>query len=171
MAAFWLGETGQIWDFWTLSGECIGEMACNLACWWCILTTFRTDEILVRATDLVQFWLNDMRQLLCCQWLEGMTTIMACCLRPESNFFFFFFFQINRGKLMYVGEWRHIFEFCLVFTLNDVYSSAYSSYCFLDTLMVHLVEILSHGKQKLISHTQSMPWLLMTWQCKEPRHH
>ena len=42
LALFWLRETGQIWGFRAFPGECMEEMASNLACW-CILTTFRTD--------------------------------------------------------------------------------------------------------------------------------
>ena len=41
-----LNETGQISGFWAFSVECMGGMAWNLICW-CILTTFRTDYILV----------------------------------------------------------------------------------------------------------------------------
>ena len=43
LVLFWLSETGQIWVF---SGKPIEEMAWNFACW-CILTTFRTDKIMV----------------------------------------------------------------------------------------------------------------------------
>ena len=47
LALFWLSETGQIWGFRAFPGERMEEMAWNCACW-CILTTFRTDEIMVK---------------------------------------------------------------------------------------------------------------------------
>ena len=46
LVLFWLSETGQIWSFQAFSGKPIEEMAWNFACW-CILTTFRTDKIMV----------------------------------------------------------------------------------------------------------------------------
>ena len=46
LALFWLSETGQIWSFQAFSEKPIEEMAWNFACW-CILTTFRTDKIMV----------------------------------------------------------------------------------------------------------------------------
>ena len=46
LALFWLSETGQIWGFQAFSGKPIEEMAWNFACW-CILTTFRTNMIMV----------------------------------------------------------------------------------------------------------------------------
>ena len=42
LALFWLSETGQIWGFRAFPGECMEEMAWNVARW-CILATFRTD--------------------------------------------------------------------------------------------------------------------------------
>ena len=47
LALFWLSETGQIWGFRALLGERMEELAWNCACW-CILTTFRTDQFMVR---------------------------------------------------------------------------------------------------------------------------
>ena len=47
LALFWLSETGQIWGFRAFPGERLEEMAWNFA-WWCILTTFRTDQFMVR---------------------------------------------------------------------------------------------------------------------------
>ena len=46
LVLFWLSETGQIWGFRAFSGKPIKEIAWNFVCW-CILTTFRTDEIMV----------------------------------------------------------------------------------------------------------------------------
>ena len=43
---FWLSEMGQICGFQAFSGKPIEKMAWNFACW-CILTTFRTVEIMV----------------------------------------------------------------------------------------------------------------------------
>ena len=41
---------------------------------------------------------------------------------------------------------------------------------FLDTEMVHVLEILPHGRQGSIYPAQSIPWLRMTWRHKEPGH-
>ena len=46
LVLFWLSETGQIWGFQAYSGKPIEEMTWNFA-FWCILTTFRTDKIMV----------------------------------------------------------------------------------------------------------------------------
>ena len=48
LVLFWLSETGQIWGFRAFPGERMEGMAWNLA-YWCILTTFRTDKIMVMA--------------------------------------------------------------------------------------------------------------------------
>ena len=47
LALFWLSETGQIWGFRAFPGERMEGMAWNFACW-CMLTTFRTDKIMVK---------------------------------------------------------------------------------------------------------------------------
>ena len=46
LALFWLSETGQIWGFRAFPGERMKGMAWNMVCC-CILTTFRTDQIMV----------------------------------------------------------------------------------------------------------------------------
>ena len=46
LALFWLSETGQIWGFRAFPGECMEGMAWNMVCC-CILTTSRTDSIMV----------------------------------------------------------------------------------------------------------------------------
>ena len=46
LALFWLSETGQIWGFGAFPGERMEGMAWNMLCC-CILTTFRTDCIMV----------------------------------------------------------------------------------------------------------------------------
>ena len=46
LVLFWLSEMGQIWGFQAFSEKPIEEMAWNFACWY-ILTTFRTDKIMV----------------------------------------------------------------------------------------------------------------------------
>ena len=52
----WLSETGQIWCYQAFYWECMGGgMVWILACW-CILTTFRTDKILVVLCWLSSFW-------------------------------------------------------------------------------------------------------------------
>ena len=55
LAAFWLSETDQICDFQPFSREHKGGKASNLACW-CILTTVRTDQILVTVCWYSSFW-------------------------------------------------------------------------------------------------------------------
>ena len=55
LALFWLNETGQIWGFRAFSGECIEGMAWNIICC-CILTTFRTDKIMVMVWWFLLFW-------------------------------------------------------------------------------------------------------------------
>ena len=54
---FWLGEMGEIWGFRAFPGKCMEGIAWNLACW-CILTTFRTDEIMVSLYWFSSFWLH-----------------------------------------------------------------------------------------------------------------
>ena len=46
LALFWLSETGQIWGFRAFPREPIEGMAWNVVCY-CILTTFRTDKLMV----------------------------------------------------------------------------------------------------------------------------
>ena len=46
LTLFWHSEMGQIWDFQSFPGEAIEKMAWHFACW-CILTTFRTDQIMI----------------------------------------------------------------------------------------------------------------------------
>ena len=55
LASLLLSETGKIWDFRAFSGERNEGAACNFACW-CILTTFRTDYIIVRVCWYFKFW-------------------------------------------------------------------------------------------------------------------
>ena len=55
LVLFWLSETGQILGFQAFSEKPIEEMAWNFACW-CILTTFRTDKIMVTVCGFFQFW-------------------------------------------------------------------------------------------------------------------
>ena len=55
LAAFWQSETGQICYFRAFSWEHKRGMASNLACW-CILTTMRTNEILVMVCWYSLFW-------------------------------------------------------------------------------------------------------------------
>ena len=52
---FWFSETGQIWGFRAFPGECMEGMAWNFACW-CILTTFRSDWIMVSLLIVLIFW-------------------------------------------------------------------------------------------------------------------
>ena len=46
LALFWLSEMGQIWGFGAFPGERMEGMAWNVVCC-CILTTFRTNWIMV----------------------------------------------------------------------------------------------------------------------------
>ena len=46
LVLFWLSETGQILGFQAFSDKPMEEIAWNFACW-CILTTYRTDKIMV----------------------------------------------------------------------------------------------------------------------------
>ena len=66
LVLFWLSETGQIWGFQAFSGKPNEEMAWNVACW-CILTTFRTDKIMVAVCRifliLMLFWLSETGQI------------------------------------------------------------------------------------------------------------
>ena len=55
LVLFWLSETGKIWGFQAFSGKPIEEIAWNFACW-CILTTFRTDKIMVTVCKFFWFW-------------------------------------------------------------------------------------------------------------------
>ena len=55
LALFWLSEMGQIWGFQAFSGEHMVGMVWNFACW-CILTTFRTEEIMVMVCLFSSFW-------------------------------------------------------------------------------------------------------------------
>ena len=55
LALLWLSETGQIWGFRAFPRERMEEMAWNFACW-CILTTFRTDKLLVTVCWFLWFW-------------------------------------------------------------------------------------------------------------------
>ena len=59
LVLFWLSETGQILGFQAFSEKPMEEMAWNFACW-CILTTFRTDKIMVTVCwfflILMLFW-------------------------------------------------------------------------------------------------------------------
>ena len=50
-----LSETDGIWGFWAFSGECMGGIAWNLACW-CILITFRMYKIFVTVCWSFSFW-------------------------------------------------------------------------------------------------------------------
>ena len=50
LVPFWLSVTGKIWVFRAFPGECMGEIACNSACWY-ILTTAKSDWVLVMATN------------------------------------------------------------------------------------------------------------------------
>ena len=55
LALFWLSETGQIWGFGAFPGERMEGMAWNVVCC-CILTTFRTNWIMVlRSGDFSNF--------------------------------------------------------------------------------------------------------------------
>ena len=44
LVLLWLSETGQIWGCWAFPGDCMEGICWNFACW-CILATFRTDEL------------------------------------------------------------------------------------------------------------------------------
>ena len=55
LALFWLSERGQFWGFHAFSGKPMEEMAWNFACW-CILTTFRTDWIMVTVCRFFSLW-------------------------------------------------------------------------------------------------------------------
>ena len=55
LTPLWFSETGQIWSFRAFPGEPIEEMACNFACW-CILTTFKTDKVMVTVCWFYKFW-------------------------------------------------------------------------------------------------------------------
>ena len=46
LVLFWLSETSQIWGFQAFSEKPNEEMAWNFVCW-CVLTTFRTDKIML----------------------------------------------------------------------------------------------------------------------------
>ena len=55
LALFWFSEMGQIWGFRVFQGERMEGMAWNFVCW-CIMTTYRTDYIMVTVGWFSFFW-------------------------------------------------------------------------------------------------------------------
>ena len=90
LASLWLNATGQIWGFWAFPGERMEGIAWNFACWW-ILTTFRSDAIMVMVRWFSSFWrhFDLMKQVKFVgfqgfpgECMEGMAWNFACwCIR------------------------------------------------------------------------------------------
>ena len=65
-APLWLTETGQIQGFQAFARKSIEGMAWNFACW-CILTTSRTEYVLLIFQILALFWFSQMGKI----WVSG----------------------------------------------------------------------------------------------------
>ena len=55
LALFWLSETDRIWIFLAFAEECLRGMAWHVA-YWCILTTFKTEVIMIMVCWISSFW-------------------------------------------------------------------------------------------------------------------
>ena len=55
LVPLWLSETGQIWCFRAFPGDHMEGMGWNFVCW-CIVTTFRNDEMMVMVCSFSSFW-------------------------------------------------------------------------------------------------------------------
>ena len=77
--------------------------------------------------------------------------------------------QHSLGQMVPVNDTKGINP-CLAEFLWENIKVCLCLQSFYNTDMLHVVEILPHGRQRLIYYTYSISWLFMIWRCKEPGH-
>ena len=103
-------------------------------------------------------WPNNIHNTL---WHEKTAANKPLLSEQKSSTYICIYHMNINIKLTLVMSWLNFFWAYIIY-------SHYTS--FFNNDMSKVTEIHSQGRQHHAHCTQSIPWLLMTWQCKEPGH-